>query len=69
MQNEVGMDRCEGLQYEIAILEQSIVDAKNFSHTAYDDVPELIVLENMPRINTESARKETGGRVGSKKRH
>ena len=38
------MDRCEALQYEIAILEQSIEDAKNFKHTAYDDIPELIVL-------------------------
>jgi hypothetical protein len=67
MQNEIVMDRCEALQYEIAILEQSILDAKNFKHTAYDDVPELIVLENLPRINTESARKETGGKIGSKK--
>ncbi len=61
------MDRCEALQYEIAILEQSILDAQNFKHTAYDDVPELIVVENLPRINTESARKETGGKIGSKK--
>jgi hypothetical protein len=61
------MDRCEALQYEIAILEQSILDAKNFKHTAYDDIPELIVVSNLPRINTESAKKETGGKIGSKK--
>ena len=67
MQNELTMDRCEGLQYEIAMLNQSIEDAKNFRSTAFDDVPELIVLENMPRIGTESARKETGGKVGSRK--
>jgi len=61
------MDRCEALQYEIAILEQSILDAQNFKHTAYDDVPELIVVQNLPRINSESAKKETGGKIGSKK--
>jgi hypothetical protein len=67
VQNEVTMDRCEGLQYEIAMLNQSIDDAKNFRSTAFDDIPELIVLDNMPRISTESARKETGGKVGSRK--
>jgi len=61
------MDRCEALQYEIAVLEQSILDAQNFKHTAYDDVPELIVVQNLPRINSESAKKETGGKIGSKK--
>lgn len=67
MQGEVTMDRCEGLQYEIAMLNQTIEDAKNFRSMAFDDVPELIVLENMPRIGAESARKETGGKVGSRK--
>ena len=61
------MDRCEGLQYEIAMLNQTIEDAKNFRSMAFDDLPELIVLDNMPRIGTESARKETGGKVGSRK--
>jgi hypothetical protein len=61
------MDRCEGLQYEIAMLNQTIEDAKNFRSMAFDDLPELIVLENMPRIGTESAKKETGGKVGSRK--
>ena len=54
---------CDDLEQDIAHLERE--QAEKIDHLN-EDVPDLIILENMPLITPVSAEVETGGKVGTK---
>lgn len=59
---------CDNLKRDTAETMRDAELAKLTEELAGEDaVPELVVLDNLPHITPESARKETGGKVGTTK--
>ncbi|MCP4789176.1 MAG: hypothetical protein GY881_02955 [Gammaproteobacteria bacterium] len=54
---------CDQLNEDIAYLE---IEQSEQIKDLHEDVPELIILQNMPLITPASAEAETGGKVGTK---
>lgn len=54
---------CDEVREDLAHLERDTEAAKE---TITEDIPQLIILDNMPLIKPESAAAETGGKVGTK---
>lgn len=59
-------EHCDNIKRTVAELEQER-DLLALTHeTASEDLSELIILENMPLITPASAKRETGGRIGTR---
>ena len=59
------MNHCEDLERELAYLEREVSEIDITSDRINDEIPELIILENMDLITKKSAESETGGKVGT----
>jgi len=60
------VDHCDSLKLDVAELEREKDMLEISQQFAEDNVPELIVLERMPKITPASAKRETGGKVGTR---
>ena len=57
---------CDDIQRTVAHLEQEKDMLQIGQEFAEDTIPELVILENLPKITPASAKRETGAKVGTK---
>jgi hypothetical protein len=57
---------CDDIQHTIAELEREKEMLRETQQDATDSVPQLIILENLPKITPASAKRETGAKVGTR---
>ena len=59
-------EHCDSLKLDVAELEREKDMLEIAQQFAEDNVPELVILERMPKITPASAKRETGGKVGTR---
>lgn len=64
--NHIEDSHCDGLKRNSAELEREIETLQLSQEYAEEIIPELVVLDNLPKILPASAKKETGGKAGTK---
>jgi hypothetical protein len=57
---------CDDIQRTVAHLEQEKDMLQISQQFAEDNIPELVILENLPKITPASAKRETGAKVGTR---
>lgn len=57
---------CDNLQREAAHLEMEKEQLQITQQFAEDTIPELVILENLPKITPASAKRETGAKPGTR---
>lgn len=57
---------CDDLQRSVAHLEMEKEQLEQKQQFAEDTIPQLVILENMPKITPESAKRETGVKPGTR---
>jgi hypothetical protein len=57
---------CDDLQRTVAHLEMEKDQVEQTQQFAEDVIPQLVILENLPKITPASAKRETGAKTGTK---
>lgn len=57
---------CDDIRHTVAELEQEKDMLEITQQYAEDTIPELVILENLPKITPASAKRETGAKVGTR---
>jgi hypothetical protein len=59
-------EHCDDIRHTVAELEQEKDMLEITQQYAEDTIPELVILENLPKITPTSAKRETGAKVGTR---